>query len=80
MNMVDKWEYTYTLVPLGDDGTPTDALAGVALSATPEGKGKSTWIPFSVTASSAGSLVWWRRKSREALTSAFKALSPEDLE
>lgn len=57
----EKWEYTWTSVPLDEDGRPGGMVAGIPVTATPEGKPSSTWTPFSVCNSGGNALVWWRR-------------------
>ncbi len=60
----EKWEYCWTQVPIdAETGRPAvgSGVAGIALSLTPEGKDNSTWTPFSVSQTTTGALVWWRR-------------------
>ncbi len=59
----EKWEYTWTHIPLDDQGRPDGLVAGIPVHG-PEGKESSAWVPFSVvnaTSGDGGVLVWWRR-------------------
>ncbi len=68
----EKWEYTWTAIPLDAGSRPDGMVAGIPVGVTPEGKPSSTWTPFSVTQGEGSALVWWRR----SVISAPEELGP----